>query len=50
MTIGSVGLGFIPFLLWQDREDEVPDAIVWGILFIVLGFVIVKFLTKPSKW
>lgn len=41
---------FIPYLLWDEREDEVPEAIVAGIVATVLGFVIVKFLTKPIKW
>ena len=36
--------------MWDGREDEVPDAIVGGIVCTVLGLVIVKFLTKPSKW
>ena len=40
----------IPYLLWNGREYEVSEAIVGGIVCTVPGLVIVKFLTKPSKW
>ena len=45
---GVASFTLIPYLRWANRDDEVSGAIVAGAVVIALGFVIVKFITKPG--
>ena len=48
LAMGIASFTLIPYLRWANRDDEVTEAIVAGVIGIALGLAIVKFLTKPE--
>jgi hypothetical protein len=49
MAMGIVALLAIPFLAMAGRGDEVLEAIGVGALAILVGFAIVRYLTRPER-